>query len=492
MTDRYIWFFNQILDELEDEFPNLHIVHYTYGAHMMPPAVEHHERIVPVFAPITMDRIRSMDNPMSPDRHTLRWLIDEFDERGVNEMYYRGYYNNLACIQLPKTQIDRVSVEIPALYERGINVMRVECIRHAWASDPLTLYLAARLMWDVDTDVDAALDEFYRKYYGPAEEPMRLYHEELEAAFRDTPYFTGSSYVYFPTFKNHPRRDELRGCLEEAKALIEDDDSVYAERLWAIRRGYERMGLFLDMMKARNRQDFDTAHSKMEDFDILTEELVDYELEDIGRRGMRLLALSESKDRGRGSYFNRFFRDSVEDGYERTFEVGEMAAALPDEWDFLLDTAEIGEIAGYYRPGELGGNWQPIKTSSRSWSDQGLHYYQGWSWYRSSVEIPEEFEGRPVYLWVGAVNTWAKVWVNGHYMGTSREPEHGLPGVPGTFRPFDMPTLDGDGESVLDFGGENWVVIKVVRDRLAELGTGGIMAPVMFWSPEDPDWTPGE
>ncbi len=493
-TGRYIGFFNRVLDLLEDDYPNLHIVWYVYASHMIPPPedLRPNPRIVGVFAPIAQCRIRGMDNPMSPDRHVLRWLIDRWSATDPNELYYRGYYNFLACVHIPKTQIDRVSVEIPAIYERGINVMRVECIRTSWVNDPITLYLAARLMWDVDTDVHAVLDEFYRKFYGPAQEPMRRYHEGLESAFRDTPYFAGSSYSYFPVFKTHPRRDELRGWLDEAKELIEDADSVYAERLWAIRRGYERMDHFLDIIIARNRHDFETAHAKMEAFDRLTEELVDYQLEDIGRANMRLLAFSESKDRGRNSYFNRFYRSPVDSGYERAVEKGEIVATLPDEWGFLIDPAEIGEIAGYYRPGELGGNWKPIKTSSRTWSDQGLHYYYGWSWYRSRVAIPEEFEGRPVYLWVGAVNTWASVWINGQYMGTSREPKHGLPGIPGTFHPFDMPTLDGDGESVLNFGEENWVVIKVVRDRLAEIGTGGLMGPVMFWAPEDPAWTPDD
>ncbi len=40
------------------------------------------------------------------------------------------------------------------------------------------------------------------------------------------------------------------------------------------------------------------------------------------------------------------------------------------------------------------------------------------------------------------------------------------------------------------FGEENTVSVKVTNDRLAELGTGGIVAPVMFWSPHDPDWQP--
>lgn len=515
VTGRYIWFFNRLLEILEDGYPNLHIVWYVYGMHMMPPPPEQqpNPRIVGVFAPISVDRIRGMDNPMSPDRHTLRWLIDEWAKTNPNEMYYRGYYNNLACVQLPKTQIDRVRHEIPAFLERNLNVMRVEVIRQAWASDPITLYLAARLMWNVETDVDALLEEFYQKFYGPAAAVMREYHEQLEAAFRDTPYMTGSSYVYLPIFKDHPRRDTLRNLLDDALGIAEraerpgwwsrltgrrgrpetEMDAPYVERVRAIREGYRRMDIFLDMIQARNRHDFVAAHALMEDYDAITSALSETPLETVGTDGrwaLRLVDWFEGPESGRSSYFNRFFRDPVVAGYERAVRDGEIVARMPDEWLFLLDPAEIGEISAYWRPGVLGGNWQPLKTSTRSWSDQGLHYYKGIAWYRQKVEIPAGFEGRPVYLWFGGVDRLASVWVNGVFMGTSREPREGVPGVPGSFRPFDMPTVREDGSSALNFGGENWVVVRIENKSLAELGTGGILAPVMFWSPNNPEWSP--
>lgn len=483
-TGRYIAFYNRVLDLLEKDYPNLHIVWYVYASHMMPPpeAIKPNPRIVGAFAPINMDRLRGMDNPMSPDRHTLRWLIEAWSALKPNELYYRGYYNNLACVQFPKTQIDRVRTEIPALHSLGVNVMRVECIGGGfmWDTDPLTLYVAARLMWNTQTDVDALLGEFYRLFYGPAEAPMRNYFEQLEAAVRDTPWCTGSSYAYFPMFMDHPRRDELRGLLEQAAALAAAPGAapVYGERVAWLRQGYERMDLFLDMILARNRFDFKQAHDKLQAYIALSESLSSVYIEGEGRWGMR-------KGGGIMSYLNRFYRLPVESGHARTVDMGRLVAPLADEWLFLIDPAEIGEIGGWHRPGELGGGWQPMKTSSRSWSDQGLHYYKGIAWYRQKVAVPETFKGRPVYLWFGGVDELASVWVNGQYLGTNREPVGGLPGVPGTFRPFD---LDASGAIVP--GGENWVVVRVVNKAMNEVGTGGIVAPVMFWTPNDPAWKP--
>ncbi len=521
MTDRYIWLFNRVLEELDKEFPGhqLHIVTYTYGAHMMPPDIEVDARIVPVFAPITIDRIRGMDNPMSPDRHLLRWLIDEWSDRGVKEMYYRGYYNNLACPQFPFSQLDRIRHETPEFARMGVTVMRVECIMPAWSSNFINWYLAARMMWNIDTDVDALLDEFYTLYYGPAREPMKRYHEELESAFRDTPYFTGSSYVYFPIFIGHPRRDRLRELLDEARLYAEhggrpgwltrrrmtterhpevsdpmEAPNRYARRVAAVRFNWDRMDAFLDMIDARNNHDFATAYAMKERVKEFTAfgASTPFRYEDTGyvySRDGRYLSWREHPDQG-GNYLGRFFSRPIDSGYERAVEIGEIVTPLADEWLFLLDPAEIGEISGYYRPGILGGNWQPMKTSTRSWSDQGLHYYKGIAWYRQKITIPAAYENRPLYLWFGGVDRLASIWINGVFMGTSREPREGIPGVPGSFRPFDVPTVHEDGSSALNFGGENWVVVRIENKSLAELGTGGILAPVMFWSPKDPNWKP--
>lgn len=483
VTGRYIWFFNQVLAALDKDYPKLHLVWYVYARHMMPPppSLKPDPRIVAVFAPITLDRIRGMDNPMSPDRHILRWIIDRWNQLELNESYYRGYYNNLACPQFPISQVDRIRRETPAFRQQGINVMRVEVIRQSWASNAISLYLATRMMWNVNTDADALLDEFYAKFYGPAREPMKQYHEALDAAFRDTPYFTGSSYVYFPIFTHQPRREQMRAMLADAqqRTTSGDEEQPYAERVRIARAGFDRMELFLDLIEARNQHDYRTAHEKMQAYYRLTDELVGYVLEGSGRN-LQSLVHRDERSENQGSYFNRFFERAVSSGHQRTVETGELVAGLPDEWDFLLDPNGLGELGGWQRPGTLGGNWQRLKTTSRSWSDQGLHYYKGAAWYRTTAEIPERFRGRKVYLWFGGVDNVATVWVNGQLLGTSREPGEGLPGVPGSFRPFDV-----DATAALRFGPDesNTVTVRVVNDRLSELGTGGITAPVMFWSP---------
>lgn len=483
MTERYVWFFNKLLENLNDEYPRLHISWFVYGQHFFPPkTITPHSRLVAVFAPISLDRVRGMDNPMSPDRHILRYVIEGWKQCGCKEMYYRGYYNNLACPQFPISQIDRIRYEIPVLKEYGINVMFVENICQSWASSPLTLYLAAKMMWNTKTDIDATLEEFYKLFYGPAASAMKLYHEAVEAAFRDTPYFTGGSYPYFQIY-TPKRRVEVRNYLDKAQNMIHGTENLYLQRVMINRQAFERLELFLDLINARNRCDFSEAWRKMQEYYTLNDSMVNHILEeDSGINGQRLVSYHELSTNPK-SYFNLFFAPTIYAGYVRTVKDGKLITVLPDEWDFLIDPTNLGEAAGYQRPEKIGGNWQKLKTFSASWSDQGLHYYKGTAWYRTSFVIPEKFYSRKIYLWFSGVDEEAKVWINGQLLGTSLAPSGGLPGVPGGFHPFDM-----NASGIIQFGKENTIVVKIINKNLDELGTGGILGPVMLWSPDDNNW----
>ncbi len=55
-----------------------------------------------------------------------------------------------------------------------------------WRLDALDMYVAMRLMWDLDQDIEALLSDYHRDLYGPAASLMRRFHDELEAAWSAT------------------------------------------------------------------------------------------------------------------------------------------------------------------------------------------------------------------------------------------------------------------------------------------------------------------
>ena len=89
-----------------------------------------------------------------------------------------------------------------------------------FAVNHLNIYTTARLWWDADQDINALLDDYYAKYYGPASAPMKAFIEFSEA--------------------NWPVMNKDAGKINEAFALLATarkaapDDSVYARRIEAV------------------------------------------------------------------------------------------------------------------------------------------------------------------------------------------------------------------------------------------------------------------
>ena len=380
VTDRYIWLFNQILSGVHEVYPDKRIGFYAYHTYKLPPRKHKPSpHIVPALAPITLCRIHGMSNPICPDRSFYRSLMADWGEL-VPEVFERGYYYNLACPGFPFSKIHAVRDETRVAHEAGITGWRVECAP-SWASHGPTLYIAARLMWDVDTDVDAVLDDFAARFFGPAAGPMGEYLTMIDNAYRDTDCHTGASYPMPKVFTDERMR-RGHSLLRKAEARAAGDD-IFAQRVRMFRLSYEHLDAFRDMLDARNRFDFARAQEALGELREITQTMVDIRLypseptEDevetpfnsTNDREARLLWWRAAR-----SFVTRFWSPCTESGHERTCVTGELVAGLPDAWDFLVDPTNVGESAGWHRDGPIGGGWQMMRTKTASWSDQGLHY----------------------------------------------------------------------------------------------------------------------
>jgi len=216
---------------------------------------------------------------------------------------------------------------------------------------------------------------------------------------------------------------------------------------------------FIAMMDARTRVDFIAAKAELEKLDAVAGKLMAYK---------PVPMLSAGRFSTYVNYMRRFFRPCTEDGYERVTGGNRLVAAAKDEWQFQIDPQRVGEEIGLWKQGITGGNWQSIRTSGSSWSDQGLRYYKGLAWYRQSIEVPKDAANERVFLWCGGVDESAKVWINGKPIGIS----HGA-----AMYPFEV-----DATGALQ-PGKNVIVMCVANLVVNELGTGGILAPVFLYAP---------
>ena len=484
-TDRYVWFFNQVVAGIHKVYPGKKLCFYAYHTYTLPPRKHMPDKhIVPAFAPISLCRIHGMSNPVCPDRSFYKKVMIGWG-KVVPEIFERGYYFNLACPGFPFSKVHAVRDEIVEARKAGVTGWKVEGIP-SWVTHTPTTYVASRLMWDVDTDVDALLDDFYVKFFGDASKSMKAYFEMVDHAFRDTDTHTGGSFCMPKAFT--PERLEL-GRRTLTRAMKDAGrNNVYARRVAMFELNFQFLEAFIAMLEARDQFDFALAKKELDDMRALNEKLISFDLsyalvpeEPVvvakGKRKPR--SISAMHARTSIAYVKRFWSATVESGYERVVERGDLVAGLPDEWGFLADLTDVGESAGWFADGITGGNWRTLRTKTASWSDQGMHYYKGVGWYRTTVRIPKRFKGRKLYLWFGGVDEQAKVWFNGQLLGASADAGEGLPGTAGTFLPFEFNVTKEARVSA-----DNTIVVKVTNKRLDEVGTGGIVSPVMLWSPK--------
>jgi hypothetical protein len=458
VTDRYVWFFNQVLKGVESEFPDTKLAFYIYHSYMRPPRRwKPDHRITGALAPIALDRVHGFSNPIAPEKSYARWLYQEWGKL-IPELYDRGYWSNLADPGFPFIIVHRLRDEIPACHDLGVKGWRVETFPNYGPQFP-SMYVAAKLMWNHETDVDALLRDCYEKFFGPAAAPMGRYITLMDAALRDGDFCTGSAWD-MPHFYPAKLRSEASTLLAEGRKLSAGKDD-YAARVQMITETFEMLEAFIAMMDARARVDFVTAKAELERLDSAAEKLM-------SRAPVPML--SAGRFSTYVNYMKRFFRPCTEQGFERVTGGNRLVASAKDEWQFQIDPQGIGESIGLWRDDLSGGNWQSIKSSSSSWSNQGLRYYKGLAWYRQSVDVPESAAKERVFLWCGAADEVAKVWINGKSIGIS----HGS-----AMYPFEL-----DATGALR-PGKNVITICVANQVVNELGTGGILAPVMLYAPAD-------
>ena len=110
------------------------------------------------------------------------------------------------------------------------------------------------------------------------------------------------------------------------------------------------------------------------------------------------------------------------------------ARGLDGIWAFATDPDRVGEKEQWFqpqaawpampRPGYAAGANGTIRVPG-IWDNQGYgtetpkvrHNFVGLGWYRRTLAVPAEWADRRVYLCIGGVHRYAKVWVNGQFLG---------------------------------------------------------------------------
>lgn len=92
-------------------------------------------------------------------------------------------------------------------------------------------------------------------------------------------------------------------------------------------------------------------------------------------------------------------------------------------WKFKPDADNVGVEQSWQQPTtEIDDSWSTIKIG-QSWESQGYSTLDGWAWYRTRVDVPDEWRGQKVYISTEGVDDHYEIYVNGTLVGTGGDIE---------------------------------------------------------------------
>ena len=225
LADRLVHFYNQVAAIVEQKHPDRKMTFLAYANYTEPPVREKpHRNLIPQIC-----RIEPYSYGISEDR--LEKLIQGWCRLSptvstyeyVGDWRWFGFYPMLRDFQR--------SLQV---YKRcGVDIVAAECHPH-WATQGLNVWVAQRLLWDCDQDLNTLIADYCKGMYHAAAEPIVRFFNALE----DESWRLNPNPIYSSKFFNGPLTRELNQCLVDAEMLARGDE-IALERLQLLRIGYE-------------------------------------------------------------------------------------------------------------------------------------------------------------------------------------------------------------------------------------------------------------
>lgn len=234
ITDRVYAFVNQIAAGIKQTHADKFVLHLAYSDYIEPP-----EKIKPldnVIVQITLNCECHYDLAYKEDQ----WrLIQEWSKVTSNLMLYE-YFNHTWKLQLPRSISRAVGEAIPYYHQCGARFFFAQA-SDDFGSEGLTLYLAAKLLWDTNLDLEELIADYCEQAFGAGAKLMRRYFSRLEvlwegALARLGRRWGGNPHIYLAMLTDETVA-ELKGYLIDVLGIAESETTK--DRIRFMLRGWQ-------------------------------------------------------------------------------------------------------------------------------------------------------------------------------------------------------------------------------------------------------------
>jgi hypothetical protein len=467
VTDRLYMLANRVAERVGEQYPDVKFGLLAYVNFSMPPAREPvHPNVIPVIAPIDFNRHHPMTWENHPNEKWLLELVQGWAEKTDRISYY-AYGMNLAEITAPNPFITKWGTDIPILLDNNVVYWEPEFMG-GWESMLPGYYLAIRLTFDPTEDPDAILDDLWTRFYGAAAEPMGQYWRLIDRAWIETAEYSGAGFGYLRMFPPSVMR-EARSLIDQALALCEIDTEC--DRVRLIDESLTLFELFMKM-----RENFAAAR-----LDELADDMAKWRAM-IGRLRDQYQP-QYAFDSGRAErYVNRLHGEAYEDASRMERKYTRHGSAML-EWKYRHNPGPESDAQPWIAADYNDSEWPTTHIVRETWSTIGHHNTitdepsgrSGRIAYRASQDVGQLPEDQRAFLWIGSTDGSAKLFVNGTHIPYVTDDGEERDAFSGFARPAQFDVTDALR------AGENQFTILSERTRLNEVGTGGLMGPVILY-----------
>jgi sialate O-acetylesterase len=134
--------------------------------------------------------------------------------------------------------------------------------------------------------------------------------------------------------------------------------------------------------------------------------------------------------------------------------------SLEGKWQF-----SIGMNEEWISPKFNDSKWESIKVPS-PWEDEGFNGYNGYAFYRKTINISSNYKGRMLYLNMGYIDDVDEVYLNGNKIGSTGSFPPNYSTAYNAERIYYIPA------EYINFDGSNLIAVKVYDSE----GEGGIIS----------------
>jgi hypothetical protein len=183
----YLWFVNQVAEDIEKEHPDKLIETLAYQfTEPAPTGITPRQNVRIRLCPIDCCQAHPYEKCSEQTNKDFLKALAAWDAM-TDSLYIWHYNTNFSNYPMPFPDFDEFPAEARLYRNSGVKGIFFQgCYTTPGGSDSeLRAYVMAKQLWDVRVDTDALVTEWMNAVYGPAAKPMRAWFDLLHEKARD-------------------------------------------------------------------------------------------------------------------------------------------------------------------------------------------------------------------------------------------------------------------------------------------------------------------